>query len=152
MGFTNGVPEYGLHDKLWPDEIARKFWKFFKAMIDNMLWEDLDYVIEGEAILPELVFKLINQHPKKIRIVFVGYTDIGVAEKVRLVKKFSDGENDWLTKESEDYINDHISNMVSYSNMIKKECDRYGLPYFDTSRDFLAGIDEATAYLMDEMT
>ncbi len=22
MGFTNGIPEYGIHDKLWPNEIS----------------------------------------------------------------------------------------------------------------------------------
>ncbi|NHF57860.1 hypothetical protein FK220_000805 [Flavobacteriaceae bacterium TP-CH-4] len=22
MGFTNGIPEYGIHDRLFPDEIA----------------------------------------------------------------------------------------------------------------------------------
>ena len=24
MGFTNGIPEYGIHDRLWPNEIAEK--------------------------------------------------------------------------------------------------------------------------------
>ena len=23
MGFTNGIPEYGIQDRLWPDEIAK---------------------------------------------------------------------------------------------------------------------------------
>ena len=55
MGFTNGMPEYGIHDKLFPDEIAKKSWSFFKAMCESMLWLEVDYVIEGEAILPELI-------------------------------------------------------------------------------------------------
>lgn len=150
MGFTNGEPGFGIHDKLWPNEIAGKIWSFFKAMIDGMLWEDVDYVIEGEAILPALVVDLIKKHPDRIKIVFVGYTDIAVSEKVALVKKYSGGDNDWLTKEPDHYINDHISNMVEYSKKIKGECDEVGLPYFDTSDDFLAATDRATTYLTGE--
>jgi hypothetical protein len=152
MAFTNGVPEYGIHDKLWPHEIARRFWGFLEAMIEGMLWDDVDYVIEGEAMLPELIAGLIRKHQDRIRIVFVGYTEIGVAEKTKLVKKFSDGENDWLTKEPDDYIRDHISNMVAYSKMIKAECEKHSLPYFDTSHDFLAATDRATAHLTGDMS
>ena len=36
MGFTKGIPEYGINDKLWPNEIAEKFWAFLKAMLENM--------------------------------------------------------------------------------------------------------------------
>ena len=28
MGFTNGMPECGIHDLLFPDEIAKKLWGF----------------------------------------------------------------------------------------------------------------------------
>jgi hypothetical protein len=87
----------------------------------------------------------------KIRIVFGGYTEI-CAEKTELVKKFSDEENDWLTKEPDDYIRDHISNMVAYSKMIKAECEKHSLPYFDTSHDFLAATDRATAHLTGDMS
>ena len=59
MGFTNGIPEYGIHDKLWPNEIAEKFWDFLKAMLENMIWSETDYIIEGEAVLPELINDLL---------------------------------------------------------------------------------------------
>jgi hypothetical protein len=32
MGFTNGMPELGIHDKLFPGEIARRTRKFVKAL------------------------------------------------------------------------------------------------------------------------
>jgi hypothetical protein len=37
MGFTNGIPKYGIHDKLFPNEIAVKFWSFLEAMCENMI-------------------------------------------------------------------------------------------------------------------
>ena len=31
MGFNDGIPEYGIHHLLWPNEIARKMAPFYKA-------------------------------------------------------------------------------------------------------------------------
>lgn len=148
MGFTNGMPQNGIHDKLFPDEIAEKLWDFLKAMCKSMLWSEVDYVIEGEAILPELVSELLSQYPDRIKICFVGYADIGVDEKIAYVKKFSKGKNDWLCKESDDYIYSHTDNMITYSRMIKSACRKYDIRYIDTSKDFVGAIDEAVEYLV----
>jgi hypothetical protein len=148
MGFNDGIPEYGIHHLLWPDEIARKMEPFLLGMIDCMLVDGMDYVIEGEAMLPESIANLVEKYPGKVRAVFVGYTEIDVKEKVALVKKYGDGENDWLTSQSDDYIEDHVGNMIAYSNGIKKGCEEFGVPYFDTSEDFLGAVEAATGFLV----
>jgi hypothetical protein len=148
MGFNDGLPEYGIHHLLWPDEIARKMGPFLLGMIDSMLVDGMDYVIEGEAMLPEVVADLVEKHPDKIRAVFAGYTEIDVEDKVALVKQHGAGENDWLTSKSDEYIREHIGNMIAYSKMIRDECDKHGLPYFDTSDDFLGAIETATDFLV----
>lgn len=140
MGFNDGIPEYGLNHLLWPDEIARKMWPFLSAMIDNMLYEGMDYIIEGEAMLPELVAELVKKRRHDVKVAFLGYEEIDVDDKVMLVKKFCDRKDDWLISQSEAYVEDHIRNMVSYSSMLKRECARWDLPYFDTSRDFAGTI------------
>lgn len=137
MGFNDGMPENGIHHLLWPDEIARKMWPFLCAMIDNMLFDGMDYVIEGEAMLPELVAELVKSRRNDVKVVFVGYADVDVAEKVMQVTNFCNREDDWLISQSDAYIEDHIRNMVSYSRMLKTECARWDLPYFDTSQDFV---------------
>ena len=76
MGFTNGIPEYGVHDKLWPDEIAERLWGFLKAMFESMIYTKTDCVIEGEAILPDLIKELMIKYPDEIRICFLGFTKI----------------------------------------------------------------------------
>jgi 2-phosphoglycerate kinase len=149
MGFNDGIPEYGIHHLLWPNEIAEKMSPFLQGMIGSMLVDGMDYVIEGEAMLPELVADLVAKHPDKVRAVFVGYTEIDVEDKVALVKKHRDGEDDWLTNESDEYIRDHIGNMIAYSKMIKEGCAEHGLSYFDTSEDFLGAIEAATDNLLD---
>ena len=150
MGFNDGIPEYGIHHLLWPNEIAEKMWPFLQGMIDSMLVDGMDYVIEGEAMLPGLIAELVEKHPGRIKVVFVGYTEIDVEDKVALVKAHSDGENDWLTSKPDDYIKDHIGNMIAYSKTIRKGCEQHGLPYFDTSGDFPGAIDAATDFLIGE--
>lgn len=149
MGFTNGIPEYGIHDLLFPDEIAKRLWSFLKAMCESMLYLEGDYVIEGEAILPELVSELLNTYPDKIKICFVGYTDIDVDAKAGSIKEFSKGASDWLSSKPDESIHDHINNMVRHSRMIKAGCETYGMSYFDTSEDFIGTIDRAVDYLLD---
>ncbi len=151
MGFNDGIPEYGIHHLLWPNEIAEKMWPFLLGIIDSMLVDGMDYVIEGEAMLPQLVTDLVEKYPDKISMVFLGYTEINVKDKIALVKEHGERENDWLTNESDEYIRDHIENMIAYSKMIKSRCERHGLSYFDTSDDFLGAIEAATDLLVGDL-
>lgn len=147
MGFTNGIPEYGIHDKLWPDEIAERFWPFLKAMCESMIWSGTDCIIEGEAVLPELIAELLKKHPDKIKICFVGYSHVNLKDKVKEVYAHSLGGKDWLTKEPEDYVEKHITNMIGYSQRIEQDCKAYGITYFDTSKKFTQVLNAAMAYL-----
>ena len=149
MGFTNGIREYGIHDKLFPDEIAVRSWSFFKAMFESMLWTDVDYIIEGEAILPELIIELLKKHPDQIKICFVGYTDVQIDKKVSDIKDFKSGEKDWLSDKSDEYIIDHVKNMIGHSIKIKKSCQENSIIYFDTSRNFIRTIEDAIKYLSE---
>ena len=148
MGFNDGIPEYGIHHLLWPNEIAQKMWPFLQSMIDSMLVDGIDYLIEGEAVLPQLVADLVEKCPDRVRVVFIGYTEIDVNDKIALVRKHADAKNDWLMDNSDEYIRDHIENMIAYSKMIKTGCEKHGLPYFDTSEDFPAAIAAATELLI----
>jgi len=150
MGFTNGMPQCGIHDKLYPDEIAEKLWNILKSMCENMLWSEVDYVIEGEAILPGLIRELLDKYPERIKIYFVRYADIDVDQKVTDIRNHSDGRLDWLLNESDDHINKHIEDMVTYSRKIRSECRQYyDVRYFDTSTGFVDAIEEATEYLLN---
>ena len=151
MGFNDGIPEYGIHHLLWPDEIARRMAPFLQGMIDCMLVDGMDYVIEGEAVLPRLAADLIERHPDKVRAAFLGYTDIDAADKVALVKMYGDGDNDWLTAKPDEYIRDHVGNMIGHSKTIRKECEELGLPYFDTSKDFQGATEAAMDFLVGDL-
>lgn len=148
MGFTNGIPEYGIHDKLWPNEIAERLWDYLKAMLESIIWSDSDIIIEGEALLPELVIDFLKKHPNCIRVCFLGYAHISVSQKVKEVYEFQQDKKDWLTSEPKQYVEDHIHNMVEFSRRIEKTCAQHSLSYFDTSKNFTQTLDQAMEYLL----
>jgi hypothetical protein len=149
MGFTNGMPELGIHDKLFPDEIARRTWKFVKALCENLIYLGNDYGAEGEALLPEKARELANEHGDKIKACFLGYCETTPEQKVREIKTYKGDPDDWLVKESDAYIQDHVTNMIEYSKFIREECKTYQLHYFDVSRDFNLAVDKAFRYLIN---
>ncbi|WP_350285063.1 hypothetical protein [uncultured Croceitalea sp.] len=151
MGFTNGIPEYGIHDLLFPDEIAKRAWSFLKAMFESMLHVETDCIVEGEALLPELIVALYNKYPKHLKICFVGYADITPVKKFENIKAFSSGKNDWLFDKSDEYILDHVNNMIAHSKLIKQSCKTNNVTYFDTSKDFMGVLEQIMKYLLDEV-
>ena len=152
MGFNDGIPGHGIHHLLWPNEIAEKMSPFLQGMINCMLVDGMDYVIEGEAMLPEHVAAWADKNPGSVKAVFVGYTEIDAEKKVAQVKEYGDNDNDWLTGKPDDYIRDHVENMIAYSKMIKDGCDRHGLPYVDTSGDFPGAIRAAESLLVGDLS
>ena len=148
MGFTNGIPEYGIHDLLMPGEIAERIWSFLKAMCESMLWSEDHCIIEGEAILPELIIDLKKKYQNQVKLCFLGYTDIDASIKVKEIKDFSSGETDWLIDKSDTYIIDHVKNMIEHSKNIKASCEKNAIRYFDTSTNFLDSLENSVKYLM----
>jgi len=133
---------------LFPDEIAESSWSFFKAMLESMLYIEENCVVEVEATLPELIVELKEQYPDQVRVYFVRYTDISIEEKVWNIKKCGGGKTDWLIDKSDEYIRDHVNNMIAHSKKIQYSCQENNIKYFDTSKSFLKTIEKTMQYLL----
>lgn len=148
MGFTHGMPELGIHDKLWPHEIAERLWPIVRGMCQNMLWSGIDYVLEGEALMPDMTRALLDAYPQRdIRVCFMGYADMDPNQKLAQIKAHNLGDKDWLTQESDDFIADHINNMIQHSQRVRASCLAHDIRYFDTSPDFSEQTKSVLAYL-----
>ncbi|MEM6690243.1 MAG: hypothetical protein AAF664_12490 [Planctomycetota bacterium] len=143
MGFTNGMPQCGIHDKLMPHEIGNRMTPFIEKMCESMIWVGDECVIEGESVLPALTRRLSEKHPEQIRACFLGYADANVRKKADEIQALSTGDHDWLTNESSQFILEHVENMIDFSSMLRSECDLHQQSYVETSGDFLAA--QATA-------
>lgn len=148
MGFTNGIPDYGIHDKLFPDEIAQRLWGFLRAMMESMIYVETDCVIEGEALLPELLIELVTKHPASLRVCFLGYTEVTIDKKCKEIRAYSSEKNDWLADKTDAYVMDHVQNMMAHSSNIQRSCSTRSLRYLDTSENFLETLKEAENYVL----
>lgn len=147
MGFMHGVPSMGIHDKLWPDEIAERMWPFLESVCTNMIANKIDYLFEGEAVLPERIKALSDAHPGLFKICFVGYCEADIDKKIADIKRYPNHTTDWLVSQPDAYIADHVANMKQYSMRVREDCSKYGLCYFDTSHDFENTVQKAFDFL-----
>lgn len=147
MGFTNGFPKVGIHDKLFPDDIARRLWPFLKALCDNLLYVGDDVVLEGEAILPAHARSLMKRYGRKVRCCFLGYGDTTADAKIRQLKTHARAANDWLLDESDAFIASHIGHMIAYSRFLRRECKKHKIRYIDVSHRMTGGIRDAVRFL-----
>lgn len=136
MGFTNGLPQMGIDANKPEKEVAEKLWPFLKAICVNIIEIGLDYVVEGVFILPEQVNELIEEYPRNVKACFIGYTNISPDQKLSEIRIFSGALNDWTINESDSSVLKHIHKMVSFSEYLKNECDRFNMPYFENSGNF----------------
>jgi len=148
MGFGNGIPDYGIHHMLMPDVIAKHIWSFLRAMFEAIILNGESCVIDGEALLPELVIELLNKFPNDIKIVFLGYAEISLNDKVKQVKQYAQSNKDWISDKSDEYIRDHLKNMLPHGQEIKKSCKEYNIKYFDTSINFEITIEDIVEYML----
>lgn len=150
MGFTNGLPELKINDKMWPDEIAVKMWPFIRAMAENMIYNHQDYIIEGEALLPSEVKCFTEMHLRNVKSCFIGFDNVDIHQKILEVKNHANHDNDWLVSLSDEEISSHIKNMIGFSHKIKLECSDVGLNYFSPSKNFERFIDDVVLVLSEK--
>ena len=148
MGLANGLPEYGINPDDPEFRNAEKMWPVLRSMLINMIETGTEYIVEGYTILPEHASELQDLFPDQVKSCFIGYTDINPKKKLEDIRFYSDLPNDWAKTSSDGDILELINRSISYSSFLKKECEKYSIPYFDQSEDFSGIQRRILAYLI----
>ena len=82
-------------------------------------------------------------------IVFFGYIDLDIEEKIRYIRKYD--KKTWSCKLSDDELRDYLQEGIDYSKEVKEECEKYGIKFFDTGRNFKKVMKEAYNYIQEEL-
>ncbi len=69
-GLMNGIPSLGFDPDASTMENAEKLWPLARALALNMDETGVDYIIEGDAILPKQVHELRQAHQLNLSRVF----------------------------------------------------------------------------------
>jgi 2-phosphoglycerate kinase len=113
-------------------------WNAVEAFIRRENYEGRDVLIEGVAVLPELVSQL-EDIPH--RVVFIG--NQGENHKENIKKSAEENEHDWMRGVSDQYIGAYAMFVKRMSAYIEQEAKKYGFKYIEMDRELFGDVAEA---------
>jgi hypothetical protein len=145
--FARGAPDVGIEHEQ-PNIIrARNIWPKLKPMLENILDAEPNYLIEGDALLPEYAQELLAEHKKSVRVCFLGYPRISTQKKLNDMQKFPGAINDWTKDQSPEDLRKLVEEMIEFSKYLETECRRFHIQFFDVSEQFTDNLQNAFQYL-----
>ena len=112
-------------------------WKAVDAYVRREKDEGRDALIEGVAVLPELVSRLENiPH----RVVFIG--NQGENHKENIKKSAEVNERDWMRDVSDQYISAFAIFVKRMSAYIEQEAKKYGFEYIEMNKELFGNVTE----------
>ena len=122
-------------------EENRAVWKAVVPFVQRERDEGRDVVVEGVAILPELVNQLENVD---FRVVFIG--NQGNEHKENIKRSAQEIGHDWMQDASDKYVEAFAVFVMEMSRYIEREAHIYGFNYIEiSSRPF----DDAVCQVVD---
>ena len=125
-------PEWGVKSDVIINDTSKILCTLFKTITDIINDTDEKFIIDCAHIYPHDIVNKLDLN--KWKIIFVGYPNIDVDEKVKNIRKYD--INGWTTKKSNDELKAIINKLKDISNIIKQECDKYNFTFIDTSNNF----------------
>ena len=118
-------------------------WKAVEAFIRRENDEGRDALIEGVAVLPELMSQLENiPH----RVVFIG--NQGGNHKKNIKKSAEENEHDWMRDVSDEYISAFAMFVKWMSTYIEWEAKKYGFEYIEIDKELFGNVTEDVMKLL----
>jgi 2-phosphoglycerate kinase len=112
-------------------------WKAVEAFIRRENDEGRDALIEGVAVLPELMSQL-DDIPH--RVVFIG--NQGENHKENIKKSAEENEHDWMRDVSDQYISAFAMFVKRMSAYIEQEAKKYGFEYIEMDKELFGNVTE----------
>ncbi len=112
-------------------------WKAVEAFVRRENHEGRDALIEGVAVLPELMRQL-EDIPH--RVVFIG--NQGENHKENIKKSSQENEHDWMQGVSDQYIDAFAMFVKQMSAYIEQEAKKYGFKYIEMDKELLGDVAE----------
>ena len=116
---------------------SRVVWKAVETFIRREEDEGRDALIEGVAVLPELVNQL-EDIPH--RVVFIG--NQGNKHKENIKKYAEENEHDWMRGVSDQYVCAFAMFVEAMSAFIEQETKKYGFEYIEMDEELFWDVSE----------
>ena len=113
--------------------ISSKMAPFVRAMLESGEYDEFEpgMVLDMYQLLPEDYDKYIRG--ANCEIAYFITSDVSPEERFLIQKKY-DTEKDYTFYKSDDELREGAEYIVEQSIMMKEQCKRYGLPYYETAK------------------
>ena len=114
--------------------ISCKMAPFVRAMLDSGEYDEFapGMVLDMYQLLPEDYDKYIRG--ANCEIVYFITSDVTPEERFLIQKKY-DTEKDYTFYKSDEELREGAEYIVEQSILMKEQCEKYGLPYYETARE-----------------
>ena len=114
--------------------ISHKMAPFVRAMLDSGEYDESEpgMVLDMYQLLPEDYDKFIRG--TNCEIAYFITSDVTPEERFLIQKKY-DTEKDYTFYKSDDELREGAEYIVEQSILIKEQCEKYGLPYYETAKE-----------------
>ena len=114
--------------------ISVKMAPFVRAMLESGEYDEFTpgMVLDIYQLLPEDYDKYIRG--ANCEIVYFITSDVTPEERFMIQKKY-DTEKDYTFYKSDEELREGAEYIVEQSVLMKKQCEKYGLPYYETARE-----------------
>lgn len=114
--------------------ISSKMAPFVRAMLDSGEYDEFapGMVLDMYQLLPEDYEKYIRG--SNCEIVYFITSDVMPEERFLIQKKY-DTEKDYTFYKSDEELREGAEYIVEQSLLMKNQCEKYGLPYYETARE-----------------
>lgn len=114
--------------------ISSKMAPFVRAMLDSGEYDEFapGMVLDMYQLLPEDYDKYIRG--ANCEIVYFITSDVTPEERFLIQKKY-DTEKDYTFYKSDEELREGAEYIVEQSLLMKSQCEKYGLPYYETARE-----------------
>ena len=140
VGFEKCFPETGVNTYQGLSSldtlrvISSKMAPFVRAMLDSGEYDEFapGMVLDMYQLLPEDYNKYIRG--ANCEIVYFITSDVTPEERFLIQKKY-DTEKDYTFYKSDEELREGAEYIVEQSILMKEQCEKYGLPYYETARE-----------------
>jgi 2-phosphoglycerate kinase len=108
---------------------SKALWPFVVDLLRNYDMDGLDVLVEGVAVLPELV----KNFPLPYKAIFVGNTNKIHVETI--VEHSRNNTHDWLHVRDEAYVREYATFVAAFSAFTKAEAQKHGMSYVEMQND-----------------
>ncbi len=105
--------------------------EFFNSLISNDK-NKYGYILESGQLYPKYVHKMIDF--SNTIVICLGLGNLTSSEIVELCIEH-DKEEDWSYGLPREYLAKHAEDWYNCNEMLKEECNKYGIKYIDTSKN-----------------